>query len=72
MINFNDKPIDYSPDFKFYMTTKLNNPHYQPQICVMVTMLNFETTLEGLSDQMLNIVVKSDEPVKEEQRIKNI
>ena len=27
-IKFGDKFIDYSNDFKFYMTTKLNNPHY--------------------------------------------
>lgn len=38
----------------------------------MVTMLNFQVTLEGLTDQMLNIVVKMDEPMKEEQRLKNI
>jgi dynein heavy chain len=38
----------------------------------MVTILNFQVTLEGLEDQMLNIVVKMDEPVKEELRIKNI
>ncbi len=41
-------------------------------MCVMVTMLNFQVTLEGLEDQMLNIVVKMDEPIKEEQRIRNI
>ena len=38
----------------------------------MVSMLNFQVTLEGLEDQMLNIVVKMDEPIKEEQRIRNI
>ena len=33
--------LDYSFDFKFYMTTKLSRPHYSPEICVKVTMLNF-------------------------------
>ncbi|CAK86503.1 unnamed protein product (macronuclear) [Paramecium tetraurelia] len=71
-IKFFDKVIEQSNDFRFYLTTKLDNPHYQPQICVMVTLLNFQATLQGLTDQMLNVVVKIDEPVKEELRIKNI
>lgn len=29
-LRMGDKVIDYSNDFKFYMTTKLNNPHYAP------------------------------------------
>lgn len=71
-IKFNDKIWDYSEDFRFYMTTKLARPHYPPEVCVMVTILNFQVTLEGLDDQMLNIVVKIEEPVKEEQRQRNI
>lgn len=34
--------------------------------------MNFQVTLEGLDDQMLNIVVKMEEPVKEEQKQRNI
>ncbi|CAD8044294.1 unnamed protein product [Paramecium primaurelia] len=67
-----DKIIDISSDFRFYMTTKLSNPHFQPQVCVMVNMLIFQVTQDGLVDQLLNIVVKIDEPQKEEQRLKNI
>jgi len=40
-MKFGDKMIDYSSDFKFFMTTKLGRPHYSPEICVKVTMLNF-------------------------------
>lgn len=40
-LKFGEKIIDYSSDFKFYMTTKLARPHYPPEICVKVTMLNF-------------------------------
>jgi dynein heavy chain len=71
-IKFNDKLFDYTPEFRFYMTTKLARPHYPPEVCVMVTILNFQVTLEGLDDQMLNIVVKIEEPVKDEQRQRNI
>ena len=57
-LKFGDKELEYSTDFRFYMTTKLARPHYSPEICVKVTLLNFQVTLEGLDDQMLNIVVK--------------
>lgn len=71
-IKFGDKTLDYAKEFRFFMTTKLARPHYPPEICVKVTVLNFQVTLEGLDDQMLNIVVSREEPVKEEQRQRNI
>ena len=40
-MKFGDKLIDYSFDFRFYMTTKRARPHYPPEVCVKVTMLNF-------------------------------
>ena len=71
-LKMGEKILDFSNDFRFYMTTKLSNPHYPPEICVKVTLLNFMVTPEGLEDQMLNIVVKIEEPNKEEQRQKNV
>lgn len=62
MIKLGDEQIEYSRDFKFYVTTKLSKPHYSPEVCVKVTMLNFMVTEEGLTDQMLNMVVTHEEP----------
>jgi len=31
-----EKTLDYHPDFRFFMTTKIANPHYPPEICVKV------------------------------------
>ena len=47
-INFNQTPITYDPNFKFYITTKMPRPHYPPETCVKVTLLNFMVTQEGL------------------------
>lgn len=30
------------------MTTKLPNPHYIPEICIKVTLINFTVTFDGL------------------------
>jgi len=56
-IKLGDENIEYARDFRFYVTTKLSRPHFSPEVCVKVTMLNFMVTEEGLKDQMLNIVV---------------
>jgi dynein heavy chain len=50
MIKLGDKMEEYNRGFKFYVTTKLSRPHYAPEICVKVTMLNFMVTEEGLMD----------------------
>ena len=43
-IRIGDAPIEYSSEFRFYVTTKLSRPHYSPEVCVKVTMLNFMVT----------------------------
>ena len=57
-----EKVIDYSMDFKFYLTTKLANPHYPPEIQAECTLINFTVTESGLEDQLLSLVVKKERP----------
>lgn len=49
-IRLGDNLIPYNNDFKFFITTKLANPHYLPEICIKVTIVNFTVTPEGLED----------------------
>lgn len=53
LMRFGDTDIDYDPNFKLYMTTKLSNPHYLPEICIQVTLVNFLVSVSGLEDQLL-------------------
>lgn len=66
MLKLGDQDIPYNDDFKFYITTKLSNPHYLPEICIKVTMINFTVTPEGLEDQLLVDVVKYEQPELEQ------
>ncbi|CEM09924.1 unnamed protein product [Vitrella brassicaformis CCMP3155] len=68
MIRLGDSTVEYSREFKLYITTKLPNPHYPPELCVKVTLLNFLVTPEGLEDQMLGILVAREEPDTERKR----
>lgn len=59
-IRLGETTIEYSSDFRFYMTTKLRNPHYLPELATKVSLLNFMITPEGLEDQLLGIVVAKE------------
>ncbi|KAM6471116.1 dynein axonemal heavy chain 6 [Liasis olivaceus] len=68
LIRLGDSDIDYDRNFKFYMTTKMPNPHYLPEVCIKVTIINFTVTRSGLEDQLLSDVVRLERPELEEQR----
>ncbi|KAJ3389327.1 Dynein heavy chain 7, axonemal [Entophlyctis sp. JEL0112] len=67
-IKLGDAVVEYSPDFRFYVTTKLRNPHYLPELSTKVTLLNFMITPEGLEDQLLGIVIAKERPELEEMK----
>lgn len=60
MMRLGENLIEYNKDFRFYITTKLRNPHYLPEVAVKVSLLNFMITPEGLEDQLLGIVVAKE------------
>ncbi|PRD32220.1 UNVERIFIED_CONTAM: Dnah7 [Trichonephila clavipes] len=60
MVQLGDSSIEFNKDFRLYMTTKLRNPHYLPEISTKVSLLNFMITPEGLEDQLLGIVVAQE------------
>ncbi|XP_077462234.1 dynein axonemal heavy chain 12-like [Stigmatopora argus] len=67
-IKLGESVIEYSMEFRFYITTKLRNPHYLPELATKVSLLNFMITPEGLEDQLLGIVVAKERPELEEER----
>ncbi|XP_078276213.1 dynein axonemal heavy chain 3-like [Rhinoraja longicauda] len=67
-IRLGDTIIQYSRDFKLYMTTRLRNPHYLPDVSVKVTLLNFMITSIGLEDQLLSIVAAKEKAQLEENK----
>jgi dynein heavy chain len=68
MIKIGDETIAYHPDFYFYITSKLPNPHYSPETCVKVTLLNFTVNSTGLEDQILGLVVGKERPDLQEAK----
>ncbi|XP_051776026.1 dynein axonemal heavy chain 3-like isoform X1 [Erpetoichthys calabaricus] len=54
--------VQYSQDFRFYLTTQLRNPHYLPEVSLKVNLLNFMITPTGLEDQLLSILTAKEKP----------
>merc|ERR1719311_1720310 len=67
-IKIGDNTFDYNMNFKFMMTTKLSNPHYTPEISTKTTIVNFIVVQEGLTNQLLGVVVMKEEPRLQEQK----
>lgn len=68
LIKLDDKLISYNENFRFFITTKLTNPHYPPEISTKTTMVNFAVKEQGLEAQLLGIVVRMEKPQLEEQK----
>ncbi|CAM9180031.1 unnamed protein product [Ectocarpus fasciculatus] len=68
VMRIGDKELDFSPDFKLYITTKLANPHYTPEISTKAAVVNFAVKKDGLEAQLLGIVVQKEEPELEKQK----
>ena len=45
-----EEPYPYGKNFKLFMTTKMPNPHYPPEVCIKVTLINFTVTSQGLEE----------------------
>ena len=68
VIKLGDQVIPYHPDFRFYLTTVIPNPHYAPEVSVKVTLLNFTITPDGLEDQLLVATVETERPALAEKK----
>ena len=68
VMRLGEKVVPYDSRFKLYMATKLTNPHYLPETCVKVTLVNFGITIKGLEEQLLVDVVRHDRPELETRK----
>ena len=67
--NIGVEEVSINDNFRLYLITPLQNPHYTPQTLKKITLLNFNITQLALKDQMLSILTKEEDPKLEEEKI---
>ena len=67
LIKVGDMAVDYNDGFRLYITTKLPNPHYLPDVCIKVTLINFTVTL-SVWRISLGLVVREERPSSRSKR----
>ena len=58
IIKLGDKEVEWDSNFRLYMTSKLSNPHYGPEISGKTMIINYGVTQQGLTEQLLNVTVR--------------
>lgn len=61
-VRFNDIDIEYNPNFRLYLITQLNNPHYLPDICIRVTLSKYPKILYDSSNYFYSFQLISPSP----------
>ena len=61
--------VPYNQQFRLYISTKYPNPQYSPEVFSQVTLINFTTTQDGLTDLLLNNLIEVE---REDLDIKRI
>ncbi|KAJ1617774.1 dynein heavy chain and region D6 of dynein motor-domain-containing protein [Pavlovales sp. CCMP2436] len=67
-VKIGDKDVEWDDSFNLYLTSKLSNPHYGPETFGKAMIINYSVTLQGLEDQLLNVVVEHERKDLADQR----
>lgn len=52
-IMLGDKEVDYDPNFRLYLNTKLSNPKYTPAVFGKAMVINYTVTLKVCAETFM-------------------
>lgn len=60
IIDVGGTQFEYSPDFTLFMTCRLSNPAFSPELSAKTTIIDFTVTQGGLEQQLLGKVISRE------------
>ena len=67
VIKLADQDLDYDERFQLFMTSRLANPHFSPELAAKTTIIDFTVTQGGLEQQLLGRLISKEQKSLEEQ-----
>lgn len=65
-VTLSGQSIEWDDDFKLFMTSRLGNPHFSPELAAKTTIIDFTVTISGLEQQLLGRVLSKEQRSLEE------
>mmetsp|Transcript_8591 Transcript_8591/g.9745 ORF Transcript_8591/g.9745 Transcript_8591/m.9745 type:complete len:2884 (-) Transcript_8591:1352-10003(-) len=67
LLKIADTEMEFDMRFMLYMTSRLSNPHFSPELAAKTTIINFTVIQSGLEQQLLGRVLSKEQKSLEEQ-----
>lgn len=65
-VTVSGQSTEWDDDFKLFMTSRLSNPHFSPELAAKTTIIDFTVTIGGLEQQLLGRVLSKEQRSLEE------
>ena len=67
LLKLGDQELDYHPKFRLYMTSRMSNPSWSPELAAKTTIIDFAVTISGLEQQLLGRLISREQKSLEDQ-----
>jgi dynein heavy chain len=67
LLKLGDQEYDYDDKFRLYMTSRMSNPLWSPELAAKTTIIDFAVTITGLEQQLLGRLISREQKQLEDQ-----